>query len=186
MKKRIKVDCFISNAIKRQSPPGSSSDLTDINLPKSTTSFIKKFDKPETDPVKPFNFDEEHSMSKIRVHHFRPGYRVGAYNDVFHNGELGCHGKDPKYCRACVTVVIAVLDHSDGTCSLGAAFRNPADQFNRKLARRIAVGRLMVGGEDIRYKTVDVWAMIDRSYNEKMYRYQLKKFWQDFMVIKFI
>jgi hypothetical protein len=78
---------------------------------------------------------------KIKVHFFRD--YVKFMGDLYHAAEIGCHGKDPRRCRACVSVAVAVVysDSDPTNVSVGIAYRNPKDQFNRKMGRLISTNR---------------------------------------------
>lgn len=83
--------------------------------------------------------------NNIKVHYFRQFTKHACPCDM-HSSELfkhsklpGMHGKDPKYCKACVVAVVAVI-YVNYNAFVGVAFRNPLDQFNRKIGRAIAIG----------------------------------------------
>lgn len=86
----------------------------------------------------------------IKVHYFRK-FRTGSDDGQDTHGTLpGTHGNNHKYCKACVVAIMAVIYNPHGRpvdCSMdindvyvGVAFRNPLDQFNRKIGRSIAIG----------------------------------------------
>lgn len=110
----------------------------------------------------------------MRVHYFRADS-----NEISgHNKNKGVHGKDPRYCKACVSVIVAVIE--DGTsCYVGVAMRNPMDHFNRKIGRAIATGRAKKHQEQgVKCDLFHIKEMIEESYNGD--RFMLKTKWSGF------
>ena len=118
-------------------------------------------------------------QGNMRVHYFRgagiKNFKTGADS---HNSNAGVHGKDLRYCKACVSVIVAVIE--DGTsCYVGVAMRNPMDHFNRKIGRAIATGRAKKHQEQGHACDLfNVKELIDESYNGD--RMMLKTKWSGF------
>jgi hypothetical protein len=107
---------------------------------------------------------------KTKVHFFRD-YHVSTVDltRLYHADANGTHGADPRKCRACVNVAVAVVydETQPEFVSVGVAYRNPKDQFNRKIARNIAVGRAMKNFNTPKWvNRASLDEMIQKSYNE--------------------
>jgi hypothetical protein len=124
-----------------------------------------------------------------KVHFFRDHYIGGLFGNPTHSNHKGTHGADPRFCRACVSVVVAVIDVDIRlhTVAIGIAYRHDDDQFNGRLARRIALGRAeknLANGDT--YPKIQVDAMIDYCYINSTERtdYTQKNRWREWLAGK--
>ena len=99
-------------------------------------------------------------MSTMKVHYFRNLFH--GEHDIF---MTGTHGNNAKKCKACVKVIAAVFEDTDGSTYLGLSFRNPKDQINRKIGRSIAIGRCMKNAKlGVKVDGVELKKVIDKLY----------------------
>lgn len=59
------------------------------------------------------------------------------------------HVRDELYSKAVVTIATKISPDYPNTIKVGFAFCSPKDQFNRKIGRKIAIGRMESFGSNV-------------------------------------